>query len=57
MEKKIKSISVEVLEKLLQKHRNKIGFDMIELDIINFWYYDRRCPGKEKQLGMRRLVE
>ena len=36
MEKKIKSISVEVLEKLLQKHRNKIGFDMIELDIINF---------------------
>ena len=57
MEKKIKSISVEVLEKLLQKHRNKIGFDMIELDIINFWSYDRRCPGKEKQLGMRRLVE
>jgi hypothetical protein len=57
MEKKIKSISVEVLEKLLQKHRNKIGFDMIELDIINFWSYDWRCPGKEKQLGMRRLVE
>ena len=57
MEKKIKTMSLEVLEKLLQKHRNKIGFDMIELDIINFWSYDRRCPGKEKQLGMRRLVE
>ena len=57
MEKKIKSISVEVFLKLLQKHKNKIGFDMIELDIINFWSYDRRCPGKEKQLGMRRLVE
>ena len=57
MKKKIKSISVEVLEKLLQKHRNKIGFEMIELDIINFWYYDRRCTGKEKQLGIRRLVE
>jgi hypothetical protein len=57
MEKKIKSISVEVLEKLLQKYKYKIGFEMIELDIINFWSYDRRCPGKEKQLGMRRLVE
>jgi hypothetical protein len=56
MEKKIKSISVEVLEKLLQKHRNKIGFDMIELDIINFWYYDKYQSGKEKHLGIRRLV-
>ena len=56
MEKKIKSISVEVLEKLLQKHRNKIGFDMIELDMIKFWKYDRYCSGKEQYLGIRRLV-
>ena len=57
MEKKIKTMSLEVLEKLLEKYKYKIGFEMIELDIINFWSYDRRCPGKEKQLGMRRLVE
>ena len=57
MEKKIKTMSLEVLERLLEKYKYKIGFEMIELDVINFWYYDRRCPGKEKQLGMRRLVD
>ena len=56
MEKKIKSISVEAFLKLLQKHRNKIGFDHIEPDIINFWYYDKYQSGKEKHLGIRRLV-
>ena len=56
MEKGIKSISVEALEKLLEKYKNKIGFDMIELDIINFWYYDKYQSGKEKHLGIRRLV-
>ena len=56
MEKGIKNISVEALEKLLQKHRNKIMFDYIEQDVLNFWTYDKYCPGKEKHLGMRRLV-
>ena len=56
MEKKIKSISVEVLEKLLQRFRNKIGFDMIESDVIKFWKYDKYCSGKEQYLGIRRLV-
>ena len=57
MSKKIKTMSLEVLERLLEKYKYKIGFDHLEPDIINFWSYDRRCPGKEKQLGMRRLVE
>ena len=56
MKIKIKTMSLEVLERLLEKYKHKIGFEMIELDIINFWSYDRRCPGKEKHLGIRRLV-
>ena len=56
MEKKIKTMSLEVLERLLEKYKYKIGFEMIELDIINFWYYDKYQSGKEKHLGIRRLV-
>ena len=56
MEKGIKSISVEALEKLLEKYKNKIGFDQIEPNVLKFWTYNKYCPGKEKMLGMRRLV-
>lgn len=53
---KEKSISTEALEKLLKKYKNKIGFDMIEPNIITFWCYDKHRSGKEKHLGIRRLI-
>ena len=54
--KEIKNISLEVLEKLLQRKKDKIGFDMIEPNVIKFWKYDKYCSGKEQYLGIRRLV-
>ena len=48
--KEIKNISLEVLEKLLQRKKDKIGFDMIEPNVIKFWVYDKYHPGKVQYL-------